>query len=112
MPHLTIHSLDQARTALASAGDDGTELILESPAGAAGHQGIGWWLALLRLLKAEFPKVAFESVLDCGDAPGLALASINAGVPSARISGISADVRASLEAIAAQAGTRLIGEAP
>ena len=101
---MIVSSLDQARAALAK---DSTA-VMESPPGAAGHQGIGWWLALLRLLEADFPGVKIESVLDCADAPGQALAAINAGVPAIRITGLAAEANERLRAIAAQAGTRLV----
>lgn len=98
---MVIHSLDQGRAVLAK----GAPVVLESPPGAAGQQGIGWWLALTRILKDEFPDADFEAVLDCADAPGLALAAISAGVPAIRVHGLSPDMTERLRAIARQTGS-------
>lgn len=104
---VTVRSLDEARAALAAA--DGEPCRLHSPPGAAGQHGVGWWLALVRILGEEFPGRPFEAVLDCGDAPGLALAAIRAGVPLVRVEGITPEARAGLADIAGQAGTVLLG---
>ena len=79
--HELIHGVADLRRVLSRA----VPPVLVSAPGAAGYQGIGWWLALLRLARAEFPAVAFEAVLDCGNAPGLALAAIRSGVPAVRV---------------------------
>lgn len=103
---IIVRSLDEARAALAAA--EGKPCRLHSPPGAAGQHGIGWWLALVRILGEEFPGRPFEAVLDCGDAPGLALAAIRAGVPLIRVEGITPEARAGLADIAARAGSTLL----
>lgn len=103
-----IHSLDHARAALSAAA--GAPVVLESPPAAAGNLGVGWWREVLRLTAAEFPGTPFEAVLDCGDAPGHALAAIRAGVPAIRLDA-EEPVRARVAAIAAQADTILCGTA-
>ena len=55
----------------------GVEVTIESPAGAAGWQGIGWWRRLELALAEEFGPIT--TVLDCADAPGHALAALRAG---------------------------------
>jgi len=102
----TIHSLDQARAVLAAANAD-RPVRLQSPPGAAGQHGIGWGLALTRALATEFPELEFEAVLDCGDAPGLALAALRAGVTRVRVNGLADDVRGKLDEIARQMGAKL-----
>jgi hypothetical protein len=79
-----VHSLDQARAAVAVAT---APLALESPPAASASLGIGWWRNLLTAIAAEFPNRAVRGVLDCGDAPGHALAAIAAGVQTVRLQG-------------------------
>jgi len=74
---IRVHNLDQARQAVMAARATGVEVTLESPAGAAGWQGIGWWRRLEQALAEEFG--AITTVLDCADAPGHALAALRAG---------------------------------
>jgi len=80
---IRVHSLAHARAALMAAREAGRIVILDSPAGAAGWHGIGWWRRLVRALAEEFGDVA--TVLDCGDAPGHALAALRAGCRGIRL---------------------------
>ncbi|BAE52032.1 hypothetical protein [Paramagnetospirillum magneticum] len=107
MTPVTVQSLDQARTALRAADPD-RPVRLQSPPGAAGQHGIGWWLALTRLLAEEFPQREMEAVLDCGDAPGAVLAALRAGVPLVRASGLPDEMRDRLADIARRMGARLL----
>lgn len=107
MTPVVIHSLDQARDALAVANTE-QPVSLISPPGAAGLQGIGWWQALSWILGAEFPQLKVETILDCGDSPGLALAAIRAGIPVVQVSDVSPPVLVSLKDIGRQAGVRVI----
>jgi hypothetical protein len=104
-----VSSLDEARAVLAAANLD-RPVRLQSPAGAAGLYGIGWWLSLTRLLADEFPEIPFQATLDCGDSPGLALASLRAGVPVLRVSGLSGEVLDRLKDIARQKGAVLLSD--
>lgn len=90
---------------MAALSQGGEAITLESPPGAAGHHGIGWWLALIRILRQERPLAEFEAVLDCGDSPGLALEAIEAGVPIIRVGGLSPDMIGRLRAMAALSGS-------
>ena len=103
---ITIHSLDDARAAL-DAAPAGIPVRLHSPPGAAGHQGIGWWQALLRLLAEDFPGREVEAVLDCGDSPGLALAALRAGVTLVRVRGLPPETADKLADIAGKLGSRI-----
>ncbi len=71
--HIRVHHVDDARTVLSAAAALGALVALESPAGAALWQGLGWWRAIERRLRAAFPAHAFTMVLDCADAPALAM---------------------------------------
>ncbi len=98
--------MDQARGVLAEAHRTGETVILDSPVGAAGWQGIGWWQHLIARLEAEFPGTAFDAVLDCGDQPGLALAALRAGVKALRVTA-NDQTLAKLADIAARTGAVL-----
>jgi len=106
--HIAVHSLDQARAVLEQARRDAATVILESPRGAAGWQGIGWWREILRRLTAEFPEIAFDAVLDCADCPGLALAALRAGITAVRLEA-PAEVLAAIADIAGQLDARVEG---
>ena len=66
--------------ALRTAREDGTSPTLVTPEDAASFYGAGYLAALQERARQEFPDVAFTLVVDCGDAPGHALACLRAGV--------------------------------
>lgn len=70
----------QTEAALLAARAAGTKLVLLTPEGAASRYGAGYLGALQARARAEFPDVAFTLIVDCGDAPGHALACLRAGV--------------------------------
>jgi hypothetical protein len=74
-PAVVVHGLDQARLALAP----GRPLVLISAQSAAGYAGCLWWRALADLAAAEAPGLVVADVLDCGDAPGWAMAALRVG---------------------------------
>lgn len=51
-----------------------------TPHDAASFYGAGYLAALQEKARQEFPDVAFKLIVDCGDAPGYALACLRAGV--------------------------------
>ncbi len=105
---IVIHCLAHARAALGAAANAGVGVTLESPAAAAGYQGIGWWRELLALATGEFPALDFDAVLDCGAAPGHALAALRGGIKAVRLRG---DHLPPLADIAAALGGTLLGPA-
>ena len=66
--------------ALRTAREDATSPTLVTPEDAASFYGAGYLAALQDRAWQEFPDVAFTLVVDCGDAPGHALACLRAGV--------------------------------
>ena len=84
-PVFIIHGLSHGRAALHAA--QGRALILLSPAGAAGLQGVTWWLRLLAQLRQEFPDNAMIGALDCADCCGWALAALRLGVDRVILNG-------------------------
>jgi len=107
--HIRVHQLDHARQAAAAARAAGVEITLDSPAGAAGWHGIGWWRRLELAVAAEFGVVA--TVLDCADAPGHALAALRAGCRHIRLRA-AADSFERVAAIAVQSGAIVDGAPP
>lgn len=101
-----VHSLDHARAACAAARALGRPLCLRSAPGAAGYAGPAWFRELTIAVAEEFPDVAFSASLDCGSAPGDALAALRAGIHTIRLRAPKA-VRDKIAAIAAQYGARL-----
>ncbi len=111
-----VADLGQARLALREAAAAGAALELWSPPDAAASPGVGFWAALDRavaeLAAAEFaaagptPAGGAMTVLDCGAAPGFALAALREGLCHLHVE-VRADVRARLAAIARDCGARL-----
>jgi len=97
----------EARAALAAARATGVPLYLESPAAAAGWYGIGWWRALVGEIIAEAGDVPVTAVLDCGTAPGLALAALHGGCRAVRLETGPAAL-AAVTAIAAALGGKVL----
>lgn len=101
-----VHSLDDARIALRAARARGVPVCLRSAPAAAGYAGPGWFRALAEAAADEFPDVRFMTSLDCGAAPGDALAALRAGVKVLRLSAPKR-VRDKIVAIARRCGARL-----
>ncbi len=100
---IVVRSLAEARAALEAARKNGVGVTLESPAAAAGYHGIGWWLALTESLARDISDVTFDTVLDCGTAPGFALEALRAGVKTVRLD-TPPQVMAALRSMAASLG--------
>ncbi len=84
---VTVISLVQAKAALAAAEALETPVTLMSAPGAAANVGAGWFDAVVSLARDAYPSVSVAAVLDCGDAPGHALAALRHGFKFIRYSG-------------------------
>ena len=104
---IIVHSIAQAKAALAAAGAVGVPVTLASAPDAAVYQGPPWFRELIDLAVEAFPEVEVEAVLDCGDRPGLVLAALEAGLSQVRFGGSRA-MAARLGEIAAARGGRVI----
>jgi hypothetical protein len=80
-----VHSLDHARAACAAARALGRPVCLRSAPGAAGYAGPAWFRELVAAAAEEFPEIELSASLDCGAAPGDALAALRAGVRTIRL---------------------------
>ena len=79
-PVILVRDWRTTEAALLAARADGTAPILVTPEDAASFYGAGYLGALQERAATEFPDVAFTLIVDCGDAPGHALACLRAGV--------------------------------
>jgi hypothetical protein len=66
---------------------------------------------LIRAVRTERPAAAVDAVLDCGDAPGLALNALRHGAEAVRLDA-PAPVLNKVRAIAAETGARVEGCEP
>ena len=101
-PRIRFHSLFHVRAAVAAASECGAVVVLESPPAAAGYWGPTLFLAMLD----QAGGARDDAVLDCGDAPGHALAALRAGVKAVRLSA-APEVTAAVADIAEKLGARL-----
>jgi hypothetical protein len=76
-PAVVVHGAAHAAAALAAAGPRG--VVLLSAPGAGGFLGAPVFLRIIAEAAAAHPGVPHRAVLDCGDAPGFALAALRAG---------------------------------
>ena len=109
LPRLIVYAPVHVAAAVAV----GVPVIVQSPPDCPLRQGVPWFVALVAGVR---PPVL--PVLDCGTAPGLALAALRLGVPVVRIAP-GPEVRiapdpalTALAAIAAEMGARVDTTAP
>ncbi len=79
-PVVLVRDWRQTEAALQAARADGSSPVLVTPEDAASFYGAGYLGALQERAEREFPDVPFTLIVDCGDAPGYALACLRAGV--------------------------------
>lgn len=100
---IVVHSLADACAALTAAAALGRSVTLASAAGAGAYAGPGWFKALTDEAMRTVPAAQCDTVLDCGAAPGFALAALQLGLKRVRFIG-GDGVGRRLQAIAAQRG--------
>jgi hypothetical protein len=105
-PIIVIHCAEHARAAAAAAAALRRPVLLRSAEGAAGYAGAAWFQEVVKLARAEYPAADIEASLDCGDAPGHALAALRQGLERVRLS-VRPLVRAKVAAIARKSGAAL-----
>ncbi|APH59430.1 hypothetical protein [Granulibacter bethesdensis] len=76
-----VHGMEDIRRTLWHASVAQTGAGLLSAPGALASGGCGWWLAMMQAAGKEFPDIPFQSLADCGNAPGLAAALLRATWP-------------------------------
>ncbi len=103
---IIVHSLAHARAALRAAAAHGVPVTLSSGPGAAGYAGPAWFRELIAAAVAEHPTTQVTAVLDCGAAPGHALAALRAGLKEIRVDADPA-VGKRIAELAADTGARV-----
>jgi len=98
---IVVHSFADARAALAAAAALERPVTLASAADAGAYAGPGWFKAVTDEAMRAVPAAHCDTVLDCGTAPGLALAALQFGLKRVRFTG-GEEARRRLQAIAAQ----------
>jgi hypothetical protein len=101
-----VHDLAHVRAALAAAAELGTSAVLASAPDAAAYLGSGAFKAMIDLGRREYRQVPVTAILDCGDAPGLALGALRIGIQAIRLRA-APDVLARVADIAGQLGAVL-----
>jgi len=84
---VVVTSLAHAEAALAAAETMGAKVILLSAPDAAANVGPGWFDAVVTLAADRFPAANYVALLDCGDAPGDAMAALRHGFKQIRYAG-------------------------
>jgi len=79
-PIYCIQNLQQAISTLTAAAERGEEAVLLSAPQAVRSLGAGGFLALVNAAAQAVPQARFQAVLDCGPAPGLAMAAMRLGL--------------------------------
>jgi len=100
---VTVRDWRTTEAALQRARAAGSSPTLVTPEDAASFYGAGYLAALQARAETEFSDIEFELIVDCGDAPGHALACLRAGVkrismsePNAKIADIARQMGAEL----------------
>jgi hypothetical protein len=90
-PAIVIHDFIQAEAALMAARDLRRPVTLTSAVGAIGYLGPRTFLKIVDAAAAAVPEAKFETVVNCGSEPGLALAALRHGATriAARLSDIA-----------------------
>jgi hypothetical protein len=109
LPAVVVHGREQAEWVLRIAA--GRPVLLVSAPGAALNAGPGWFKAVLEQAAAEHPGANFTAALDCGAAPGAALAALRAGFKLV-VFDLGHPSAASVLGAAAEAGAEVLGSRP
>jgi len=104
---VVVSGIDDARLACRAAKEAGAALEIWSLRSGAASMGPLWFQEMMRLVESEFPGLDVRGILDCGDAPGHALAALRQGLPLIAFSGPAA-VRRKIVAIAKQTNAALV----
>ncbi|HSR71062.1 MAG TPA: class II fructose-bisphosphate aldolase [Kiloniellales bacterium] len=104
---IIVHSLEQARAALAAAAELGVPVTLVSAPAAAGYLGALAFREMIAEARRGYGSVDLEAILDCGPDPGYVLSALRQGLAAVRFTG-PPKTAAVLAEIAAAHGARLL----
>jgi predicted nicotinamide N-methyase len=111
MIHVIVHTLAETCAALQAAAEAQRPLVLHSPPGAVHWLGSGYFLAMIDHARRQTPTTNSLAVLDCGAAPGLAIAALRAGAEAVRLDSAPL-IQDKVADIASQLGAALFRESP
>lgn len=103
-----VHNKSHCLIALRAAHASGQPVRLMGAADSVRYQGPGWLLNCARSAAVEVAEADWSLVVDCGDAPGLALAAAEAGVTAVIVRDLSDDARRRLEEMLLALGSTLV----
>jgi fructose/tagatose bisphosphate aldolase len=103
---IIVHSLENARAAVAAAAELGLPVTLRSAPGAAAYLGAQVFRDLIAEAAAAHPATEVTAVFDCGKDPGLALGALRHGLKVIRLDA-PPDTLGKVADIARQTGARL-----
>ncbi len=108
---IIVYTLAHVLSVLGAAANAARPVILLSATNAGVYAGPGWFGAVIEAAAKVVPEAVFTALLDCGDRPGAALATIRAGVHGIIFTGRS-DVADRLADIAHQRGISFLTQRP
>ena len=104
---MIVRGIEDARLVCRAADGRNIPVTLWSPPFGAAQMGPLWFQRMGALIAEEFPGLAVEMVLDCGDTPGHALAALRQGIGAIALTARPA-IRRKIEALAKKGGTRVV----
>lgn len=110
-PTIIVYNLEDARAAAAAAATLDLPVILRIPSPVAAGLGADVIGKLFAILRDEIPQAQVTAVVDCADAPGLALALLRRGIDRVRVDGTEETLRRIAD-IARQGGAAIAGGEP
>ncbi len=103
---IIVHSLENAKAAVAVAAELGLPVTLRSAPGAAAYLGAQVFRDVIAEAAASHPATEVTAVFDCGEDPGLALGALRHGLKVIRLDAPQ-ETRGKVADIARQTGARL-----
>jgi fructose/tagatose bisphosphate aldolase len=103
---IIVHSLEDAKAAVAAAAELGLPVTLRSAPGAQAYLGAQVFRDVIAEAAAAHPATGVTAVFDCGKDPGLALGALRHGLKVVRLDA-SPETRGKIADIARQSGARL-----
>ncbi|MFM9845492.1 MAG: class II fructose-bisphosphate aldolase [Dongiaceae bacterium] len=88
-----VHSLSQAKAAVAAAAERKLAVTLLSAPGAAAFAGAGWFAALIRRARESQPQAEIAGILDCGPRADLVQAAFREKLAQVVFTGDARQVR-------------------
>ena len=92
--YFVVHSLSQAKAAVAAAAERNLAVTLLSAPGAAAFAGAGWFAALIRAVRESQPRTEIAAILDCGPRADLVQAAFREKLKQVVFTGDARQVRA------------------